>query len=909
MEKEYLVSTRIWPNVWVLLMWAWMVGIAFWSIRLIRGWRRIRHIAGSAVEVSEDKVLALAQKATTMLGLRRIPRILVTEESVSPFLFGVLQPVLVIPAGLVSKVCDEALWAVCAHEFAHLRRRDPLVGWILAICEVIYFFHPAVYFVKRRILFEREKACDECVIAISKARRSIYANALISAAGVCRTFSAKMGPVGVVVESFGDLKKRLNAIGSNLEPKARLSVSALIMLVIIGAICVPGVVLTARPMTSAESEAAQAVMLPVKTDVQVEVEQGNESSESKNTEDYYKIPSGSVVVRVVDTKGRIIPIKDIPYTRIYYRDTTTGNPIGWQIDLQIEKTLSDGSLLVNHRDVLIRKFLGMNREAKRNDYTISMCFQPKEGPIFSTTMLYPQNATDILSFVVPPKTKVAGVGNVVPDELAGRVVDVDGNPVAGATISVYPDRGLENHPFKTDSQGAFRISGFGDRWCLYIKVEKDGYATQWLTDFEIGKSFIVTMDQSTILQGVFVNDSGEQAGRMHITLAKNKLTMQPRRGNSVGDITITHETDDKGSYDFPVEPGLYDVSVASESGLFNRLRVFIGAGQIVSLPSTLKPGIRFQVKMVDSLTNKPIKGVSLWIESRTAGRVAMKEGSQRKTNWRGSAVWESLMPGNTSFSIMKKGYCRWWSDACLRGFGTFKPDSNRGGYNWQRNIDSLGFDLVPDMPVVVIKMEKGVKLSGRVLSPEGKPVAKAWVDVTPTENPGTLTGDSRYRMITDEDGRFGIEEKYYRGYVPAGKQVLYNLCAHDHEGRWANAVSKPFASKPGDEFEFTLKMTKGGWVSGRVIDSEGKPVPDIEVEAVAKDNLDSPYFKPRTLTDENGTFTLGPMREGKYWIQPDTMKGVNIARSPKQEKTEVKVVDGKVTSVGNLLFRTGGPNM
>jgi beta-lactamase regulating signal transducer with metallopeptidase domain len=646
-----------------------------------------------------------------------------------------------------------------------------------------------------------------------------------------------------------------------------------------------------------------------KPDVQVEVEQGNESSESINTEDYDRIPSDSVVVRVVDTKGRIIPIKDVPYTRIYYRDATTGSPIGWEIDLQIKKALSDGSLLVNHRDILVRKFLDMNRETKRNDYTISMCFQPKEGPVFSATTLYPQKATDILSFVVPPRMKVAGVGNVAPDELAGRVVDVDGNPVAGATISVYPDRGLENHPFKTDSRGVFRIPGFGDRWCLYIKVDKDGYATQWLTDFEIGKGFIVTMDQSTVLQGVFVNDSGERAGRTQITLAKNKLTMQPRRGNRVGPITFTHETDDKGSYDFPVEPGLYDVKVASESGFFNRSRVFIGAGQIVSLQSTLKPGIRFQVKVVDSLTNKPIKGVDLWIDSRTPGRVAMKEGSQRTTDSKGLAVWESLMPGNTSFSIRKKGYCRWWSDACLRGLGTLEPVKNRAAYSWQRNIDSLGFDLIPDMPVVVIKMEKGVKLSGLVLSPDGKPVEKAEVDVTPVERPHTLTGDSRYRMITDENGRFGIEEKYWRGYVPAGKQVLYNLCAHDPEARWANAVSKPFESKPADEFEFTLKMTKGGSVSGRVIDSEGKPVPDIEVEAVAKDNLDTPYFNPRALTDENGNFTLGPMREGKYWIQPDTMKGVNIARSPKQEKTEVKVVDGKVTSVGSLLFRTGGPNM
>ena len=204
-------------------------------------------------------ILALAQKAATMLGLKRISRILVTEESVSPFLFGVLQPVLVIPAGLVNKVCDEALLAVCAHEFAHLRRRDPLVGWILAICEVIYFFHPVFYFVKRQILFERERACDDWVIATSKAKRSIYANALISAADVCRTFSAKVGPVGVVAESFGDLRKRLIAIGSNLRPKAQLSITALIFLVVTGVICVPGIALTARQTTQAKDGTAEAM--------------------------------------------------------------------------------------------------------------------------------------------------------------------------------------------------------------------------------------------------------------------------------------------------------------------------------------------------------------------------------------------------------------------------------------------------------------------------------------------------------------------------------------------------------------------------------------------------------------------------------------------------------------------------
>ncbi len=241
-----VAGKRVWPSAWALLMVVWLAGVTLWSIRLFLGWCRIRRVVRRAAEVNEDIVLSSGKKAAAMLGLRCLPRILVTEENISPFLFGLLRPVVVVPARLVSKVRNEELFAVFAHEFAHLRRRDPLIGWVLAVCEAVYFFHPVFHFVKWRILFERERACDDWVIAASKTRRSIYAHALINAADICRSFSAKIGPVGAVAESFGDLKKRILAIGSNLKPKARLSMRALILLVVTGAVCVPGIVVTAR---------------------------------------------------------------------------------------------------------------------------------------------------------------------------------------------------------------------------------------------------------------------------------------------------------------------------------------------------------------------------------------------------------------------------------------------------------------------------------------------------------------------------------------------------------------------------------------------------------------------------------------------------------------------------------------
>ena len=225
MSETHPIDKRAFPSLWTLLMTGWLTGLVLCSARLFRDWRRVIRIADEAAEASEIGVLESAHRAGTTLELKHMPRVLVTRERISPFLFGVFRPVLVVPEGLIANVRAEELIAVFAHEFAHLRRRDPLIGWLLAICEAVYFFHPIFYFVKGRILFERERACDSWAVASSRAKSSVYANALISAADICRGFRANVGPAGAVAESFGDLKRRLTAISRNLKPKARLSTS------------------------------------------------------------------------------------------------------------------------------------------------------------------------------------------------------------------------------------------------------------------------------------------------------------------------------------------------------------------------------------------------------------------------------------------------------------------------------------------------------------------------------------------------------------------------------------------------------------------------------------------------------------------------------------------------------------
>ncbi|MBI5093834.1 MAG: M48 family metalloprotease [Candidatus Hydrogenedentes bacterium] len=234
------------------VMLAWCGGALFQAARMARGWWWMRRIVADGQVVVDGPIVDAALRAGAMIGLPELPRIVLTDARVSPFACGIRRAVVVLPNSLTQQVSEPGLMAVLAHEFAHLRRRDPLAGVILGVCDTVYFFHPLVHWVRRQILFERERACDDLVLATSNAKPSAYANALCSAAQLARNTRPLTSPPILVAESFGDLKGRLTALTASVRPKATLSKASLIFLVALGALSVPGVALTtAEPVEGA----------------------------------------------------------------------------------------------------------------------------------------------------------------------------------------------------------------------------------------------------------------------------------------------------------------------------------------------------------------------------------------------------------------------------------------------------------------------------------------------------------------------------------------------------------------------------------------------------------------------------------------------------------------------------------
>ena len=92
-------------------------------------------------------------------------------------------------------------------------------------------------------------------------------------------------------------------------------------------------------------------------------------------------------------------------------------------------------------------------------------------------------------------------------------------------------------------------------------------------------------------------------------------------------------------------------------------------------------------------------------------------------------------------------------------------------------------------------------------------------------------------------------------------------------------------------------MPASNWLVDRVVDPEGMPV--------AHDGLDKSYVHPRTITDSDGRYRLGPMRSGEHLIVADAREGINFFSAEKGlplEGRTVSIADGEVLSAEDLTF-------
>ena len=99
------------------------------------------------------------------LGIRRAIRYCECHVLRVPAVIGFFRPVVLLPVRALTGLSAEQLEAVVAHELGHIKRFDVAVNFFQVIAETLFFFHPAVWWLNKRIRADREDCCDDVAIA------------------------------------------------------------------------------------------------------------------------------------------------------------------------------------------------------------------------------------------------------------------------------------------------------------------------------------------------------------------------------------------------------------------------------------------------------------------------------------------------------------------------------------------------------------------------------------------------------------------------------------------------------------------------------------------------------------------------------------------------------------------------
>jgi TonB family protein len=105
-----------------------------------------------------------AAELAALLGIGRRVRVLTTNAAPMPLTWGLLRPVVVLPAG-AEEWSTARLRTVLLHELIHVRRLDLLAQGIAQAACCLYWFHPLAWIAAGRLRKEREQACDDAVLA------------------------------------------------------------------------------------------------------------------------------------------------------------------------------------------------------------------------------------------------------------------------------------------------------------------------------------------------------------------------------------------------------------------------------------------------------------------------------------------------------------------------------------------------------------------------------------------------------------------------------------------------------------------------------------------------------------------------------------------------------------------------
>jgi len=156
------VQQKLGTSLFFIWIAGFMVALAVFIVRSVQ----MNHFLQACQEIDLD-ALAIDHISNSLVvdhsGKRRAVSLLRSESLASPFCWQFHRPCIVVPDFFLS-LDDQQIQFIIRHELAHLQSGHPIQLFVQRVVEMIYWFHPMVWWSSQQSALVREFACDAAVV-------------------------------------------------------------------------------------------------------------------------------------------------------------------------------------------------------------------------------------------------------------------------------------------------------------------------------------------------------------------------------------------------------------------------------------------------------------------------------------------------------------------------------------------------------------------------------------------------------------------------------------------------------------------------------------------------------------------------------------------------------------------------
>ena len=151
-------------DLYCVLTALWALG----AVLCFAHWRIRRHRLSAATldgkRIGTGREALMLENLKSRLGVSRRVDLIISSRFAEPFVWRALRPVIVLPQGLAEQLTDRELESVMTHELFHAKHFDNLFGSLQMFICCLFWFHPLVWLIDRKLIEARELRCDDLVL-------------------------------------------------------------------------------------------------------------------------------------------------------------------------------------------------------------------------------------------------------------------------------------------------------------------------------------------------------------------------------------------------------------------------------------------------------------------------------------------------------------------------------------------------------------------------------------------------------------------------------------------------------------------------------------------------------------------------------------------------------------------------